>query len=304
MSTVADRTTAPRAELQDILPPQIRELLGENGSFQTEAESKTGFDKINEDNLKVGIDDTTVAYTAGAQERDKEKLSAKFIARAGQQNIARVVSTSLNINPIDLTGINLWDEERVAITEEGTLQIADEDGQFRDATITEQVELEENSGACSVAVTAEEIEMNEFMRNLHDGIETDVPEALQQLAEERGIENPTYADYETLIRETYPPHISIRIMSEGPASELLAPLDLSDFQAEPAPAALSGATVAGADGFGISSPVALQTPWNNAAPLQSPAPAPGYTPVPQNPGYETNLTLNTLAPAPPAGMGG
>ncbi len=294
---------APKAELSEVLPPRIRELLGDDISFQTDAESQTGFDKINEDNLKVGVDDTTVTYTADAQEREREKLSSKFIARAGQQNMARVINSSLNIRPIDLTDINLWDEERVTITEEGTLQIADEDGQFRDATISEQVELEENSGACSVGVTAQEIEMNAFMRNLEDGIETEVPEALQQLAEERGIENPTYEDYEALIVETYPPHISVRIMSEAPVGEVFAPLDLSDFRADPAPATLSGATVADADGQGISSPLALQTPWNNAAPLQSPAPEPGFTPMPQNPAYDTNLTLNTLAPPPPAGMG-
>ena len=130
MSTVADRIMAPKAELSEVLPPRIRELLGDDISFQTDAESQTGFDKINEDNLKVGVDDTTVTYTADAQEREREKLSSKFIARAGQQNMARVINSSLNIRPIDLTDINLWDEERVTITEEGTLQIADEDGQL------------------------------------------------------------------------------------------------------------------------------------------------------------------------------
>lgn len=164
--------------------------------------SPTAFEEQNELALAAASDNEikSTAHTA-IHSTDKRKDDA-----ARHAKIVMQASASANADySIDISKLTL-SSDSITIAANGILQI---DG--REATLEEKMVLEENSGACSVGVTQTELDIEEFLA----GRTNEVPEALQEMAEERGITNPSMEDYQDMVREEFPIHISSRMISGG-----------------------------------------------------------------------------------------
>ena len=172
----------------------------------------------------------TTAHTAihkNDKSRDTLSRDARVLRQASESNAANI---SFDISRLDLTS------SIVSIAHNGILQIGG-----RDATLDEKMVLEENSQACSVGVTQTELDIEEFLA----GRTNEVPEALQQMAEERGITNPSMEDYQNMVREEFPVHISSRMIGGGinftNSQSLLPPL-AADFSSVSADGPMSAPT--------------------------------------------------------------
>lgn len=154
--------------------------------------------------LVSGTAGTATAQRIATQQQNQKRNNDLAVHRFAY------ATTGIGIK-IDVSDMRL-DDDSVIIGNDGIMRLADENGQTREATLGEKLTLEDNSQACSVGITQDEIDMNNYIR----GETSEPPEVLRQLAEERGITDPTMQDYRDLIRNEFPLHVGVRVLSDTP----------------------------------------------------------------------------------------
>ncbi len=143
-------------------------------------------------------DEQNMALTDEEEKKKKYHQLSKSFALANTMNIQQ-----------RLSGLTLSDTS----IHNGIMQIKGEDGEHRNATLEEKIILEDNSDACSIALTQNEIDMNNYMNGKTDVL----PEALKNLAEEQEL-NPnalSREDYNVMIAEKFPAHVANRILESN-----------------------------------------------------------------------------------------
>lgn len=183
----------------------------------------------------AGNNTTTDGANTQITKHQKNKEKAAYLRKVHAGNeMAKTFGAPLEINRNEhLEKIELADKKIVGINRQGYLMVRGEgpEFEFRQASLDEKIQLEENSQQCSVAITQEEIEMNAYFRG-----ETDViPESLQAMAYEAhskdptlGLANPTREQLAGLVKDKYEataPHISDRILDKAPLTSGTLSLD-------------------------------------------------------------------------------
>lgn len=218
---------------------------------------------------------TNGAHTAIATGKKQDDLAAKAKMLSCTRHFAAVTEmssqNSLSFN-LNLAGIKLDDPHMVSISKDGILMVRGEgpDSELREATLAEKVQIETESKQCSIAVTKEELEIQEY---LNGG--TVVPEHLKDLAAQKGfsIEHTTRQDYENLFNEEYANQLHIIAGSQG-----ALPVELdSESLLPPRTGTSASESVISAENllekFSLSSSPALSVPSLGPVPIAK-APAP------------------------------
>lgn len=128
-------------------------------------------------------------FTNDQEEQKKyRRLAHSFMLATAAENFQQRLANS-NLSDISIHN--------------GVMQIEGEDGQQRNATIEEKIVLEDNSGQNSMHLTQDEIDMNKY---LNDSTMTEIPEALQNLAKEKGLDPSQVGreEYKRLIEDKMP----------------------------------------------------------------------------------------------------
>lgn len=159
--------------------------------------------------MKIATNATPDQQTHDQDLSEQKKMCHAFMLAA--------VSTGTLSTQQRLSG---WTLNDATINKKGMLQIKGEDGKIRDATLEEKVILEENSHACSVGLTPEEIEMNKYFNDPN----AKLPESLRKIALEQEL-NPNElnkGDYAAILEQKYPDNAQ-RIIFQN---DITAPLTL------------------------------------------------------------------------------
>ena len=269
--------------------PKIANILNIDNPEQDIANKPTGHDEYNKKAFEAQAGWNGAALTADAAfKKQKEEALAAKTANGARAMARSFDPIQINTNSF-LNNIKLDNNYFVDIREDGILMVrGDGEGSpLREATLDEKIQLEDQSQACSVGLTSDELEMNAYLNGQTDII----PDSLRQMAEDIGVapESLTRDDYQDMILEKYAdsPHIAMRIVSSDTLTT--SPLDINGGLL---PSSFS--TVPAAEG-GIAANN-LQSSWAGAALPQTSAP--NMSPIPQGPGL-SNLEP-TLSPAAPA----
>ena len=208
------------------LPEGIQKLFNKN----SHGAPKTGQDHQNELALRAQIGDSSADLTTAGQEKKRKEDQLHKQNTARSTILSPIIDNSFNIN---LDGIRLDDEHMVHINDDNILMVRGEgpDSELRAATIDEQIQIENETGACSIASTEQAMEIEAYLSGNTDVI----PDALRDLAEEHGrlAEDVNPSEFKEWFAEkhtnqftqegeinlSYAPHIMARIT---------APLDLNN----------------------------------------------------------------------------
>lgn len=213
----------------------LREVSTDNkqqhaGKKESHSANPSGHDHQNflahEAQIGSSIADNT-ALAATRKLDEKHKIS-QLIHGAAAFSQAVNFSNNPNFN-IHLSGIKLDDPHMVAITDDNILMVRGDgpESELREATLSEKLQLEgkigQDDGACSIAMTREELDMQAYLKGDVDQI----PDSLHQLAEKNGYlaEDLSRDDFKGLLDKEFAenPHITARISSTLDSEASLLP---------------------------------------------------------------------------------
>lgn len=156
------------------------------------------------------------------EKRQRQSLNHRVIDSLSQSASTLRMAIDPRLNGVkfgdDIVKINGDNQIRYGQDENGEwaqniVKVQNENGEWVNATADQVHQLEENSKSCSMGTSQETIDVQEYM----NGKTNDVPEMLQKMAEERGIENPTRADHFDSLKEKYgnEGHMTFNAMTAG-----------------------------------------------------------------------------------------
>ncbi len=206
---------------QEVIPAHMRKVMefglnaddiGRDPNAPTEADLK-----IKEYNEGLQGWNGKGAHSVGAGRKNNQA------AELAAKNTARQASASADASNALAQANATLSSTFIKVSKDGFLQ---ENG--KTVTLERKMELEDKSKQNSTGLTEEEVAMEKYMSG-----ETEVvPDALKQMAEERGIKNPTGEplsrdDYAEIIHAELPNHIAGRVTGGGidveNAQDLLPP---------------------------------------------------------------------------------
>lgn len=171
---------------------------------QTENKSQKPNDIFIEEQLaKTGARNAT---NLTGETNEESQLKTKILLMN-----ARAFRASLTINDALRSKMQDWrlDTHSQIDDKTGKLQIKGDDGTYKEASFAEKVILEDNTHACTIGITEDEIQMQQYLNGEIDHPPAGFKELAQNWAKENGNLTPdtmTRNDYNTMLTQEFPHH--------------------------------------------------------------------------------------------------